>query len=216
MDMLSGPEYPGRDPDRWSGDPFDPEYLRARAEAAPHDWARWFRLGFRYLELCEPGLAVAPFRRVLRLAPNNGLAHYLLGDALMHSGRRRRAEPVLARAVSLRPDLIRAWSLLGMLRAERGCYADALEAWKHVARSEPDGEVYWQLGHCLMALNRPAEAMVVLEESVRLHPNHLLSHQALARLGKTQNQPDVMVRHLQQLFALNEDMARALDARLRP
>lgn len=214
--LLDDPEYPGRDRTRSGTDPLDPEFLRARAETVPGDWARWFRLGYRYLELCEPRLAIVPLQRAIDLAPRNGLAHYLLGKALVGADRREEAEPVLQAATRLRSDLTEAWSLLAALRSGSERFSEALPAWKQVAQRAPSGEVYWQIGRCLIALERFNEATVVLEESVKLKPNHLLSHRALAYLGKIRKEPDVMLRHLRELFRLNEDMARDLDDKLRP
>lgn len=212
--MLDDPEYPGRDPAPNGEDPLDVEYLRCRADAMPKDWACWFRLGFRLLELGDATGAVAALRRAVALAQWNGLARYFLGKALASSGQEKEATLTLKDATRLRPGLVEAWHLLACALSDQGAYADAVHAWQHVARAAPDGEVYWQLGYCLAVVGREREAIVALEEAVRLQPNHLPAHHALAVLGKIQGEPDLTARHRRRLFELNEDWARKLDDEL--
>jgi cytochrome c-type biogenesis protein CcmH/NrfG len=104
--------------------------------------------------------------------------------------------------------------LLGAIHLEARDASQALHAWQEVARLAPDGDAYWSIAKCFVAQGRFAQATVALEEAVRLQPNHTVAHRALAFLGQMRDEPDVMRRHLLQLFTLDEDMARAAQADL--
>lgn len=209
--ISDDPDFPGYD--AVEGDPFDSDYLRRRAEESPSDWKRWLRLGYLLVERCEAG-AIPPLERAIVLAPGNGLAHYLLGKASVE-GNRVKAIQELEAAVRLRPDYARAWAILGSLHLASGRTSKALEAWLCAARLAPDGDAYWYIARCFIAQNRLAEATVALEEAVRLKPNHTVAHRSLAYLGSARGERDVERRHLQALFALDEEMARKVDDDLR-
>ena len=205
---LADPDFPGYD--TVHGDPFDPDYLRRRAEANPADWRPWMRLGYLLVQRCDAG-AVSALEHATALAPENALAHYLLGMAMCREGQIAGAERTLETAVRLRADYAEAWRLLGAIRSAAERNAEALAAWLQVARLVPDGETYWRIGLCFVRLSRLAEATVALEEAVRRKPNHTVAHRALAYLGQVRGEPELTRRHLQTLFTLDEDMARLLD-----
>lgn len=210
--ITDDPDYPGYDTE--GGDPFDPAFLRRRAEERPTDWKRWLRLGYLLVQRCEVE-AIPALERATSLVPQNGLAHYLLGRALCMEGHRARGAKELEEAVKLRPHYSHAWAILGSLRLDTGRLDDALEAWLHAARLAPDGDAYWGVARCFVALHRLPEATVALEEAVRLKPDHTVAHRALVCLGKVRGEPDVERRHLLRLFVLDEGMARRTQEDLR-
>jgi cytochrome c-type biogenesis protein CcmH/NrfG len=149
--------------------------------------------------------------RAVALAPGNGLTHYLLARARFRAADRAGAKDALEAAVRLRPDYENAWRLLGLMRFEDGRFDAAQKALSRAARLVPDGETYWAIARCFVAMRDFAEAMVALEEAVRLKPNHTVAHRALAMLGRYRGESDVEHRHLLQLFVLDEGMARELE-----
>ncbi len=206
--ISEDPDFPGYD--AGGGDAFDPVFLRCRADERPADWKGWLRLGYALVQRCEDG-GVTVLKRATELAPHNGLGHYLLGRAFGHEGQLAKCEKEMEMAVGLRPDYAHAWLILGHLRLAKGRIDEALNAFLHTVRLAPDGDVYWSIARCFIAQGRIPAATVALEEAVRLKPNHVPAHRALAYLGDLRDEPDVARRHLQQLFALNEDMARAVE-----
>lgn len=129
-------DYPGYDTE--GGDPFDAAFLRRRAEESPADWKRWLRLGYLLVQRSEKE-AIPVLVRATSLAPQNGLAHYLLGRALCLEGHRAKGAKELEEAVRLRADYSHAWVILGALWLDTGRTDDALKAWLHAARLAPDG-----------------------------------------------------------------------------
>jgi tetratricopeptide (TPR) repeat protein len=208
-------EWPGRADEATLEDCRNPVALLDYAKSAPHDWRRWFYVAYRYDELCDPRRAAGLYERVLELNPEMALAHYLLGRARLGMDDAVEGERDLLRAVELRPDLDGAWILLASLRSDSDRFSDALYAWQEAARIDPTGEIYWQIGRCLVGLGRLREATVALEEAVRMKPNHTPAHRALALLGHAESDEELMLRHLRLLFELDEDMAREIDQRIR-
>ena len=203
--ITQDPDFPGYDLS--GGDPFDPACLHRRAEENPADWKPWLRLGYLLVQRCEPE-AIPALERAIVLAPDNGLAQYLLGRAFGHAGDYARAASAMEAAVMRRPDYHLAWSILGAIRLQSAQIDEALVAWFHVVRLAPTGDAYWSIARCFIAQGRTAEATVALEEAVRLKTNHTVAHRALAYLGRLRGEPDVERRHLLRLFELDEDMAR--------
>jgi tetratricopeptide (TPR) repeat protein len=206
--ISEDPDFPGYDAD--GGDAFDPVFLRGRADQRPADWKGWLRLGYVLVQRSEDG-AVTVLKRTTELAPQNGLAHYLLGRAFGHEGQFAECAKEMEVAVGLRPDYAHAWLILGHLRFEKGRIDEALNAFLHTSCFAPDGDVYWSIARCFIAQGRIPAATLALEEAVRLKPNHVPALRALAYLGDYRGEPEVARRHLQQLFALNQHMARAVE-----
>ncbi|MGH7480871.1 MAG: tetratricopeptide repeat protein [Longimicrobiales bacterium] len=204
------PDDPGRGPPLTGSEVFDPRFLRDRVREQPDDWRTWFRLGYRLLEQCSHEPAADALKEAARLAPDNGLAHYLLGIALCREQRQYEARTSFVRATQLRPADPGPWRLLGELCWRAECWASAAEALSAAARLEPTGEIYWQLGVCLDQLNRDREAVVAFEEAVRLKRNHLPALLALYHLARRHDELDVARGHLETLFRYNPVRAREL------
>lgn len=207
-DLIStDPGWPGYDAD--GGDAFDPVFLRRRAEERPGDWRGWLRLGYVLERGCAAD-AIPVLERATALAPQNALAHYLLGRVLASAGERARAMREMEIVVRLRPSNHHAWTILGHFHLGKGQVDRALDAFLQAAKLAPDGEGYWCIGRCFLMQDRFDEATVALEEAARLKPDHLLVHRALVYLGEIHGEPDVAHRHMETLFALNKEMALAL------
>lgn len=206
--ITQDPDFPGYDND--GGDPFDADFLLRRAEERPNDWKRWLRLGFLLADR-GPTDPLPALRRAVALAPENGLAHYLLGRSLLVTKLQASAEREFEIAVMLRPDLVEAWRFLAVCRFDDDRFAEAIEACLVVIRLEPDDEAYYFMAKCFIRQRRYAEAIVALEEAVRLKPNHTVAHRALVCLANFTNDVELERRHLQTLFTLDEGMARMLE-----
>ena len=107
------------------------EAEREIAEAtrlAPNELGAWTTLGHLRAEVKKPDEAAAAFRAALDLDPANEEAASGLGDALAAANRQPDAEAALAKAVEAIPRSAILWNNLGVVRALRGEYARALEA----------------------------------------------------------------------------------------
>ena len=73
---------------------------------------------------------IEQFRNMARANPDDDLAHFALGQALVEAGRFAEAAIVLKTVLRLNPDYSRAYVLLGRAQAEVGDPEGAVETWR--------------------------------------------------------------------------------------
>ncbi len=123
--------------------------LAERLKAKPDDPEGWSMLGRSYSVLEMFPQAVTAFQRVIALRPQDAQGYVDYADALgMTQGRKLAGEPekLIARALQLDPDNVKALSLSGTLALDRGDAAGAAQLWAHALRkSEPGSEMAQRL-----------------------------------------------------------------------
>ncbi len=128
--------------------------------------------------------AVPHLRASIAMRGDHAAPHYLLGAALLNSGEAGGAVPALREALRLKPDMLDARFALGRALAASGDWTGAAQAFEEVLRARPDdGETRTELARArnneasaLMRAGRPADAVRLLEEAVRLQPSYALGH----------------------------------------
>jgi Flp pilus assembly protein TadD len=117
--------------------------------------------------------AIAILRRVLAVSGSERAeAEYNLGRLLTVRGRPAEAEEHLARAVTLRPNLVSAWYRLGEIRAASGRQDEALACWRRALEIDPaHTDSYLSLGQALLARGERAEALRYLRHGARAAAN---------------------------------------------
>ncbi len=123
--------------------------LADRLEAKPDDAEGWAMLGRSYSVLERFPQAVAAYRRLVALRPQDAQAHADLADAVgMANGRVLDGEPgaLVARALELDADNLKALSLAGTIAFNRGEHALAARHWERGLRQvDPAGPMAAQL-----------------------------------------------------------------------
>ena len=114
--------------------------LAERLEAAPDDARGWLMLGRSYAALERFKEASAAYAKAVTLVPNDAqlLADY--ADVLaMAQGQRLQGEPekLIARALTLDPDNVKALALAGSAAFARKDFAGAVAHWERLARVAP-------------------------------------------------------------------------------
>ncbi len=109
------------------------------------DASLWIDYGICQHHLRDYAGAEASFRRAQAQAPDDALVLTNLGSVLVDGGDHRQAEPILARALALDPDLLYAATLLASCRAQLCDWSgrDALHAriLERVSRAEDDDAI---------------------------------------------------------------------------
>ena len=125
------------------------ERLAERLKAKPDDAEGWSMLGRSYSVLEMFPQALTAFQRVIALRPEDAQGYVDYADALgMTQGRKLAGEPekLIARALQLDPDNVKALSLSGTLALDRGDAAGASQLWAHALRkTEPGSEMAQRL-----------------------------------------------------------------------
>jgi cytochrome c-type biogenesis protein CcmH len=123
--------------------------LADRLKTQPDDAEGWAMLGRSYGALERYPQALAAYQRVLDLRPQDAQGYADYADALgMSQGRKLDGEPekMIARALQLDPDNMKALSLAGTIAFDRGDHKLAVQQWERAQRKlEPGGEMARQL-----------------------------------------------------------------------
>ena len=123
--------------------------LARRLRSAPDDPDGWYVLARSYETLGRYSDAVAAYRQVLRLAPDQPAVLADLADALLSANQGAPdAESIaaVAQALAAQPDQPKALALAGMMALRRGDAAEALAHWERLqARLPPDSDAARQI-----------------------------------------------------------------------
>jgi predicted O-linked N-acetylglucosamine transferase (SPINDLY family) len=125
---------------------------------------------------------------VLRRAPRNSDALYLLGIAWLSEGRAEQAVPALTQVLAAAPRHTAALEYLGLAHLMLGRFAEAESALaKVVALPDAPPSAVMRLGVALLEQGRAVEAVPILRQALALAPQstdcHLNMGRALAQLG---------------------------------
>lgn len=125
------------------------EKLKDRLKATPDDVEGWTMLGRSYSVLGRHAEALPAYRKVIELSPKNAQAYADLADAVGTSnGSKLDGEPekLIAKALSLDPNNIKALALSGTVSFNRGDAAKAAKLWEQALRNlEPGSDMAQQL-----------------------------------------------------------------------
>jgi putative PEP-CTERM system TPR-repeat lipoprotein len=143
------------------------DVLIDRARVAANDTSAHLALALAYQARGENPAAIARFRRVIDLDPDNAVAWNNVAW-LYHLAGNRGALPAARRAAELRPDEGAILDTLGWLLAESGDEGEALPLLRRAATLLADNaEVQYHLAAVLARTGASAEARVLLERIIR-------------------------------------------------
>lgn len=120
------------------------------------------------------------FRFLLRLDPNNALAHLRLGRALSARGQTTEAASHLLAAIKLKPNDDPAHYELGFLYLLQKQFAEAEQEFQTVIRLNPeDYQAFGNLGYIRLQQGRRDEARTYFEAALRLNPDDAVARRNL-------------------------------------
>ena len=134
----------------------------------------------------------------------------LLHDAIAHQRADRPAEAEAAYRAALLQDPVHAGARhnLGVLVAQRGDAAGALELFDSLLTQEPGyASAHFNRGNALSALDRQTEAIAAYRSVIALEPDHYNAHRALGFLWLAAGDRDRALDH----FARTYDLRRGDD-----
>jgi len=124
------------------------EKLAARLKEQPDDADGWSMLGRSYAVLGKPELALPAFKQAMALRPDDAMLLADYADTLaLANGRNLEGEPsrLIARALELDPNNLKALSLAGTAAFLRKDYALALRHWEKMVQVSPDSDFVKQI-----------------------------------------------------------------------
>ena len=124
--------------------------------------------------------ATVQWKKVSELLPHHHLGYFQAGRLLTRQANLVEAEPILAQAIKLRPDLAEGWLELGKVHDLQGKLQLALQDYQRERELAPqDHRSYYHSGKALSKLNRRPEAIAQLRQCVRLKPDYWEGRYAL-------------------------------------
>ncbi len=111
------------------------------------------------------------FRHATSVAPDNWVAHRLLGNALADRGLTDEAIAQYRESIRVQPRNSLAHLNLGVELARQGLHGEAIEHYREAIRIRPKlAEAYNNLGNALAVTGRRDEALERYREAIRLRP----------------------------------------------
>ena len=152
----------------------------------------------------EPTNALAAYRKLLELRPDDFYACLQLGRLLGEQGRPGEGEPFLEQAARLRPSLPDGWFELGNVQAGQSKFTAALENFEHAAKIRPrDASYLCAVAQIQSKLNRHAEAIENCQRAIQSNPNYWEAHFQLAGELVAANQPESAAHEYSEVLKIN-------------
>jgi tetratricopeptide (TPR) repeat protein len=147
------------------------ELTRLLALQKPREPEWYLQLGDAWLAGGEPGKAAAAYRDAVQRRPGDARSLRLLAKALKAAGQRSESAKALDQAIQGSPTDAASWYQSGVLAAEHGRNAQALEQLRKAAALNPDlPGVHTTLAAVLAGSGNLNEAEMVLGEALRIDP----------------------------------------------
>lgn len=189
--------------------------------------ARIFRLAAALQQLGQHQAALALYQQAVQTDPQLTAAWHNLGGLLAGGGALEAAEQAFEQVTTLDPRHARAWCNLGVVRRRRGRFAAACAALETAVELDSNyGLALANLAGAQEQANRPADARASAERALALSPGDAVSSLVLARLDRSEGDPEAALARLDALdaAALPADLqarrhgerAQALDRLQRP
>lgn len=148
------------------------EFIERAIDLEPRAWAYHSNLGNALSAAGQADAAIAAYRVAIALQPEAIDPRVNLGNALKRSGRLDEAEAEYRTALAHAPEQPALHNNLGVLYRAQGRLEDAAQAYHRALALRPGHRDACQnLGRLLLELERPAEAVVVLEDGLRSSSN---------------------------------------------
>jgi len=184
------------------------QYKRAIA-LQPNFWGGYNKLGALYFTQGRYQDAIPQFQKVAQLVPDNERGYVNLGAMYQRLGRHEDAVRVLKQSIQRAPSA-HGFANLGTCYYFLGRYAEAAQAYAKAVELTPHDYLYsrnlgdayrWVPGQESKAREAYERAIQMCDEAIRINPNesraHLSRASALAKLGRTREARNAIVRALE-------------------
>jgi tetratricopeptide (TPR) repeat protein len=155
------------------------------------DWTRWNDYGIGLLAQGDLAGAAAAFQKITEIDPTNPDGWTNIGRVRVQEGNLAAAREVLARALSLKPDLARAHYFEARALRGQGHFDEAIAHLRTVLTQYPeDRVVHDDLGRILFLQHHYAEAISEFQATLGIDPEDLEANYNLMLCYTGIGQPD--------------------------
>lgn len=193
----------------------DEELIAAQkaVDADPCNAEAHNRLGVIMLMMDNFNCGTEEFKKAVALQLKNAEYHLNLGYAysLYDEGE---AVIEVYKALSLKPDWLDAWLMLGALYEDLDRMSDAVEVYKKALKFDPDNDVvHYLLGNVLIEAEEMPEARKEMLTAIKLNKNNYDARRALVELYLRYDLYDEAIEMLEEIVK-NEPGARSARQKL--
>ncbi len=152
----------------------------ATADVIEHLWPRsvlaWL-WSSRATNKTDPLRALRACREAVRIAPENGTAQVLLGDALSQQGEYDKAVVAFSNAIRIGSDSSGAYNGLGIALYQQGEFEKAIAAYREAIHIDPDrAQPHYNLGLAFSKQGKFDEAVAAYRDAIRIDPEGTEAH----------------------------------------
>jgi tetratricopeptide (TPR) repeat protein len=167
-------------------------------------------LGIEYIEQGQLEEAIAEFKAVIELEPDNPDAHRNLGTAYGEQGKWEEAAAAYEKAIELAPDFGEAYGDLVAAYFGLGKIAEAIAAGEKAIELAPNyAMAHNNLGVAYAMQNRLDEAIAETQKAISLDPNEEMAHNNLGRLYSNQGKFNEAIAELEEALRIKADYMEA-------
>ena len=175
--------------------------------------ADFYRLFDSVMELGEKGqweAAVAGWRKVLEIEPENAKAHNNLAAALLQRGALDEAIAHFRKATQIKPGFDRAHFNLGIALLQKGALDEAMAHWRETVAINPDfAQAFNLLGIALAQGGKLDEAIAYFRRALEIDPKLSEVHNDLGMALLKQRKLKEAILHFREAVALDPRFAQA-------
>jgi tetratricopeptide (TPR) repeat protein len=176
----------------------------AALESTPTDGYLYEGLANFLEAINDPQGAIAAYRQLNELQPDDFYACLQMGRLLGEQGKPEQGEPLLEKAAQLRPSLPDGWFELGIVLSAQQKYEPALECMERAASIRPQDPSYvFSTAQILAKLNRHSEAIENYRRAIQISPDSWEAHFELAGELVAANQPEEAIREYTEVLKIN-------------
>lgn len=151
---------------------------------APNEPELFDKEGQVWQQLGDLARATAAYQTVAKLAPNDALVRWRMGEILITQQQPDRALAMFREATALDPSVADYWNSLGMVLGGGGHHDDAARAFEEATARAPTNARYaYNLGLVLMRAGKP-EAAEWFRKALSLDASFRPARERLAELGR--------------------------------
>jgi Flp pilus assembly protein TadD len=150
------------------------------------------------------------FRHALAVTKGNFVAHYNLGNALMHKGQVDEAIAQFRLTLEIRPDYADACCNLGSALLQKGRVNEAIAQFRKAMKIWPDHPLArYNLATTLLQNGRVNEAIAEFQKALKTRPDDLLTCINLGNALLQTGRVDEAIAHYQKALEIQPDYADA-------
>ena len=153
------------------------EYAESAVQNRRNDFTAFYDLGSTYLDAGRLDEALKAFQKAIALNPGTAPAFYKIGSIYHRMGTTRQTIAAFERAIANDPHFFLSYDGLGYFYATKLFeYDRAIETYQRGLAANP-GNPYLSayLGSTYMRMGQMEKALVILEQAIKDHPDHVLT-----------------------------------------